>query len=82
MRLKDAIKEMIKDGEFEKIIKTSKGKDKKEAKEFYSLIKDNPDLDKIPGITLLLSIYSVSVLREIIAYMELNIGSKKTKKTK
>ena len=79
---KKALKKMIEDGEFEKIIKNSTGKDRKSAKEFYSLIKDNPDYDKIPGITLLVAIYSPSVLRTVILYMEADILTKKTKKSK
>ena len=81
MKFKEALKQMIVDGEFEKIIKTSKGKDRKSAKEFYGLIKDNNDIDKIPGITLLVAIYSPSVLRDIITYMEMDIENK-TKKSK
>lgn len=70
MKFKDTIKIMLENGEFEKIIKNSKGKDKKAAKEFYDLIKDNPDLDRVPGITLLMAIHSVSVLRDVICFME------------
>ena len=81
MKFKEALKQMIVDGEFEKIIKTSTGKDRKSAKEFYGLIKDNPDIDKIPGITLLVAIHSPSVLRDIITYIEMNIENK-TKKAK
>ena len=77
MVFKQAISQMIKDGEFEKIIANTTGKDRKKAKEFYGLIKDNPDFDKIPGISLLMSIESVSVLKDAIAYMELDIANKK-----
>lgn len=79
MKFKEALKQMIADGEFEKIIKTSTGKDRKSAKEFYGLIKDNSDIDKIPGITLLLAIYSPSVLRDVITYMEMDIANKPQK---
>lgn len=77
MRFKEAIQQMLKDGEFEKIIKKAKGKDKKAAKEFYELIKDNPDLERLNGITILMAVYSVSVLKDAIAYMELDIRQKK-----
>ena len=62
---------MLDTGKKKKIIKTSKGKDKKAAKEFYDLIKDNPDFDRLPGITLLMATHSVSVLRDAITIMEL-----------
>jgi hypothetical protein len=77
MHFKDAIKQMIKDGEFEKVIAHSKGRDRKSAKEFYSLVKDNPDIDNIPAITLLIAIHSPSVLRDAITYMEMDIKNKK-----
>ena len=77
MRFKEAIQQMLKDGEFEKIIKKAKGKDKKQAKEFYELIKNNPDLERLNGITILMAVYSVSVLKDAIAYMELDIRQKK-----
>lgn len=70
MTFKEAIKEMLEKDEFEKIIYNSKGKDKKAAKEFYNLIKDNPDLDKIPGITLMCACHSRSVLIDAICFME------------
>ena len=76
MKFKEALNQMIVDGEFEKIIKNSKGKDKKTAKEFYDLIKNNKDFDNISGITLLMAIHSKSVLKDIITYMEMNIENK------
>lgn len=72
MRFKEALKQMIVDEEFEKIIKTTKGKDRRQAKEFYEVIK-NVNIDTIPGIAILCSIYSPTVLRDVIAYMEMDV---------
>lgn len=78
MTFKEAIKYMIENKEFEKIIKNSKGKDKKSAKEIYSLLKDNKDYDLIPSIVLLSSIHSVSVLRDAIVIMDMPSPKKKS----
>ena len=72
MGFKQALKTMLAENEFEKIIKNSKGKDRASAKEFFDLIKDNEDFDKIPGIALLCAIHSPSVLRDVITFMEMD----------
>lgn len=76
MTFKDALKTMLKTNEFEKLIKNTKGKDKKQAVEFYNAIKD-ADLDKIPEIVLLTACYSYSVLRDTICFMEIKEDGKK-----
>ena len=69
MRFKEALAKMAEEGEFERIIKASRGKERESAKEFYSLIKGNKDLADIPDFPLLMAIHSKNVLREIIVYM-------------
>ena len=70
MTVNEIIKQMLDDGEFEKLIKETKGKDKKAIQEFYGLVKDNEDLEKIPEFVLLNAIYSLSLFRDIILYKD------------
>lgn len=70
MNFKEAIIKMLEDGEFPKIIKNAKGKDKRDAQDFYDLIKDNKNLKDIPYLPLLMSINSQSILRDAIVYMD------------
>ena len=68
MTFKKALKKMLEDGEFPKIIANSKGKDKREAKKFYKIIKD-VDLDKCAMIPMIMGLNSVSVFRDAVFYM-------------
>lgn len=70
MNFKEAIIKMLEDGEFPKIIKNAKGKDKRDAQDFYVLIKDNKNLKDIPYLPLLMAINSPSILRDAIVYMD------------
>lgn len=70
MNFKEAIIKMLEDGEFPKIIKNAKGKDKRDAQDFYVLIKDNKNLKNIPYLPLLMSINSPSILKDAIIYMD------------
>ena len=76
MNFKQAIIKMLEDGEFPKIIKNAKGKDKRDAQDFYDLIKDNPNLKDIPYLPLLMAVKSSAVLRDAIVYMD---GDKDTR---
>ena len=68
MNFKEAIKKMIEDGEFEKIIKYESGKEKKLAKKYYEDIQA-VGVDKIPFVALLHECKSVSVLKNAIIFM-------------
>ncbi len=68
MTFKQALKEMLKDGEFPKIIANSKGKDKREAKKFYAIIKD-ANLDEYAMIPMIMGLKSVSVFQDVVFYM-------------
>lgn len=70
MNFKETINAMLENGEFEKIIQNTKGRDKKAAQEFYGLVKDNKDLKSIPSLTLILAIRSETVLKTVICIME------------
>lgn len=69
MRLREAIKQMLNDGEFPRIISRAKGQDKVKAKEFYEAIKE-VNVDDIAIIPLIFAIRSVSVYQNVICYME------------
>ncbi len=66
---KNAIKKMIKAGEFEKIIAHAKGSEKRHVKALYNSLKIY-GVDNIPAIVLLMEIKSASVLRDAICFMK------------
>ena len=72
--LKKALKKMLKDGEFEKIIKQCKWGEKKKAKQFYEAIKDfdDKDFDRVPEIVFIQACKSYTVWQDIYCYMRLN----------
>ena len=71
---KEALKVMIKDGEFEKMINCSKGKEKSKIKEFYNAIKDFDDkeLDKMPEILLIQACKAYSIWQNTYCYMRMD----------
>ena len=73
MNLKQAIKDMLKDGEFPKLIKLAKGRDKTNAKLFYDSIKDfnDKDFDKVPEIVILKACKSWTLWQEIYLYLKM-----------
>lgn len=81
-KLKETLKTMLKDGEFEKLIKSSKKQEKLNIKKIYSAIKDfeDKDWDKIPEMLLIQAINSYILWQDIYCYMVMLDGSKNTKK--
>jgi hypothetical protein len=80
---KEALKIMVKDGEFEKMINFSKGKEKSKIKEFYNAIKDFDDevFDKMPEIVLIKACKSYFIWQDAYCYMRMDdYESKSTKK--
>lgn len=71
--IKEALKEMLKCGEFEKIIKYAKGRDKANAKEFYETIKDfdDSDFEKVPAIVFVKACRSWNVWADIYCFIEI-----------
>lgn len=70
MKFSKAIAKMYEDGEFEKIIKHTKGKEKLNVKIIHeALAHHNGDIGDIPMIPLLMGINSVEVLKDAIIYM-------------
>lgn len=80
-KLKETLKTMLKDGEFEKLIKSSKKQEKLNIKKIYSAIKDfeDKDWDKIPEMLLIQAINSYILWQDIYCYMVMLDGSKNTK---
>lgn len=70
--IKEALKLMLKDNEFDKIIKNAKGKDKKKAKDFYEAIKDfsEEEFEKVPAIVFVQACKSYNVWQDIYCYLE------------
>jgi len=72
---KSAIRQMIADGEFEKILATQKSiSDKKKVKSDMDMLKDvekKCGIENIMFVPLLTSIKSIDVFRDIIMYMVL-----------
>ena len=77
---KQAIKKMMEVGEFERLIKHTKGKEKQAVKEFYELIYENEDFERIPGITLLCAVHSYSILQDAITFMEIDMAEEQQAK--
>lgn len=71
--MKEALKRMLKDGEFEKLIKTIRGNEKSKIKEFYDAIKDftDEDFDKIPEMMFIQACMSYILWQDIYCYMKL-----------
>lgn len=71
--IKEALKLMLKDNEFDKIIKNTKGKDKAKAKDFYEAIKDfsEEEFEKVPAIVFVQACKSYNVWQDIYCYLEL-----------
>lgn len=71
--IKEALKLMLKDNEFDKIIKNAKGKDKKKAKDFYEAIKNfsEEEFEKVPAIIFVQACKSYNVWQDIYCYLEL-----------
>lgn len=71
---KEAIKTMLKDGEFEKMINYSKGKEKSKIKEFYNAIKDfnDKDFDKVPELVLIQACKSYFIWQNAYCYMRMD----------
>lgn len=71
--IKEVLKLMLKDNEFDKIIKNAKGKDKKKAKDFYEAIKDfsEEEFEKVPAIVFVQACKSYNVWQDIYCYLEL-----------
>ena len=67
--IKQAIKEMLEKGEFEKIINNAKGRDKKNAKLFYDAIKDT-NLEKTPEIVIIMACKSYAVWQDMYVFMK------------
>ena len=69
--LKSALKLMLEDKEFEKIIKHSKGRDKQNAKLFYEAIKDfdEEDFNKVPEVVIITACKSWNVWQDIYCYI-------------
>lgn len=70
--MKDALKLMLKENEFEKIIKAAKGREKSNAKEFYDAIKDfgDEEFNKVPEIVFIKACKSWNVWQDIYVFME------------
>lgn len=70
--IKLAILKMLKDGEFEKIIKHARGRDKQNAKDFYDAVKDlnEQEFEKLPAILFIKACKSYNVWQDICVYME------------
>lgn len=70
--LKKAIQRMLKEGEFEKVIKKAKGRDKANAKEFYDAVKDLDEehFEKIPEIVFIKACKSWNVWQDLYVFME------------
>ena len=79
--LKETLKSMLKDGEIEKLVKSSKKQEKLNIKKFYNAIKDfeDGDWDKIPEMLLIQAIKSYTLWQDIYCYMVMLDGSQSTK---
>ena len=71
---KEALKTMLKDGEFEKMINCSKGKEKSKIKEFFNAIKDmeDEDFDKVPEIVFIQACKSHFIWQNAYCYMRMD----------
>ena len=71
--IKDALKSMLENNEFEKIIKKAKGRERQNAKEFYGAIKDfsEEDFEKVPPIVFIKACKSWTVWQDIYCFLEL-----------
>ncbi len=78
--IKDALKMMLADGEFKKVIKNAKGREKQNAKEFYEAIKDfnDEDFEKVPAIVFIQACKSWNVWQDIYCYLELLNNAEQT----
>jgi len=70
--IKDAVKNMLLQNEFPKIIKHAKGRDKENAKEFYNAVNDLTDeqFEKIPPIVFINACRSWNVWADIYCFLE------------
>lgn len=70
--IKSALKQMLQDKEFEKIIKHSRGRDKQNAKLFYESIKDfeDEDFEKVPEIIFITACKSYNVWQDLYFYIK------------
>lgn len=71
--MKKALQKMLKNKEFDKLIQTSKGKEKMKIKEFYEAIKefDEQDFEKIPEMVFIQACRSYILWQDIYCYMKL-----------
>lgn len=72
--IKDALKQMLMDGEFKKLLKNAKGRKEKEAiKQYYEAIKDfsAEDFEKVPTIVFIQACKSWNIWADIYCYMEM-----------
>ena len=71
---KEAIKTMLKDDEFEKMINYSKGKEKSKIKEFYNAIKDFTDEEfkKVPELVFIQACKSYFIWQNAYCYMRMD----------
>lgn len=69
MKFKEAIKQMLESGEFEKIINNADKKEAAVASKYYEAIQKE-GIDNIPTIPLLMGCESVEVLKDAIMFME------------
>ena len=71
--IKDALKMMLADGEFKRVIENARGRDRENAKKFYEAIKDfnDEDFGKVPAIVFIQACKSWNVWQDIYCYLEL-----------
>lgn len=71
--IKDALKMMLADGEFRKVIENARGRDRENAKKFYEAIKDfnDEDFEKVPEIAFIQACKSWNVWQDIYCYLVL-----------
>lgn len=71
--IKEALKSMLANNDFENIIKSAKGRDKQNAKDFYDAIKDFKDeeFEKVPTIVFIQACKSWNVWQNIYCCLEL-----------
>ena len=71
--IRKAIQTMLETGEFEKVIKHAKGREKDNAKAFYDAVRDlgGEELAKVPEIVLITACRSWNVWQDLYCHMRM-----------
>lgn len=68
-KVRIALQEMLDDGEFDKMIRYAKGKEKKEILKIKQALINADGIDNIPYLPLIMNIHSELVFQDLFIYM-------------